>query len=125
MIDVLTKICNKIWKTGEWPTLWAQSLIITLPEKGNLQLCQNYRSHSLISHPSKVMLRVILNRLKPQAEEIIAEEQAGFRAGRSITEQILLQIFVKTSIMALKSCVKVPSTSAEIVPCLHIFKKSI
>ena len=42
----------------------------------------------LISHPSKVMLKIILNRLKPQAEKIIAEEQAGFRAGRSTTQQI-------------------------------------
>ena len=89
MIDVLTEICNRIWRTGEWPTPWTQSLIITLPKKGNLQLCQNYRTISLISHSSKVMLKVILNRLKPQAEEIIAEEQAGFRAGRSTTEQIL------------------------------------
>ena len=78
MIDVLTEICNRIWRTGEWPTPWTQSLIMTLPKKGNLQL-------SLISHSSKVMLKVILNRLKPQAEEIIAEEQAGFR---STTEQI-------------------------------------
>ena len=83
MIDILTTICNKIWKTGEWPTTWTQSLVITLPKKGNLQLCQNYRTISLISHPSKVMLKIILNRL-----QIIAEEQAGFRAGRSITEQI-------------------------------------
>ena len=83
MIDVLTEICNRIWRTGEWPTPWTQSLITTLPKKGNLQLCQNYRTISLISHSSKVMLKVILNRLKPQAEEIIAEEQAGFRAGRA------------------------------------------
>ena len=40
------------------------------------------------SHPSEVMLKIILSRLKPQAEQIIAEEQAGFRAGRSTTEQI-------------------------------------
>ena len=88
MIDVLTEICNRIWRTEEWPIPWTQSLIITLPKKGNLQLCQNYRTISLISHSRKVMLKVILNRLKPQAEEIIAEEQAGFRAGRSTTEQI-------------------------------------
>ena len=88
MIDILTSICNKIWKTGEWPTSWTQSLVITLPKKGNLQLCQNYRTISLISHPSKVMLKITLNRLQPQAEEIIAEEQAGFRAGRSTTGQI-------------------------------------
>ena len=89
MIDVLTEVCNRIWRTGEWPTPGTQSLIITLPEKGNLQLCQNYRTISLISHSSKVMLKVILKRLKLQAEEIIAEEQAGLRAERSTAEQIL------------------------------------
>ena len=70
------------------PTTWTQSSVITLPKKGNLQLCQNYRTISLISHPSKVMLKIILNRLQPQAEEIFAEEQACFIAGRSTTEQI-------------------------------------
>ena len=88
MTDMLLIICNQIWQTGEWPTPWTQSMIITLPKKGNLQLCPSYRTISLISHPSKVMLRILLNRLKPQAEEIIKEEQAGFRAGRSTTEQI-------------------------------------
>ena len=71
---------------GEWPTPWTQSLVITLPKKGNLQQlqqCQNYQMISLISHPSKVVLKIILSRLKPQAE-IIGEEKVGFRAGRSI-----------------------------------------
>ena len=77
MTDILTAICNKIWKTGEWPTTWTQSLVITLPKKGNLQVCQNYRTISLISHPSKFMLKIILNRLQPQADEVIAEEQGG------------------------------------------------
>uniref|UniRef100_UPI003AF8651C RNA-directed DNA polymerase n=1 Tax=Thiolapillus sp. TaxID=2017437 RepID=UPI003AF8651C len=88
VISALTAICNKIWHTGKWPTPWTQSLVITLPKKGNLQQCQNYRTISLISHPSQVMLKIILNRLKPQAEKIIAEEEAGFRAGSSTTEQI-------------------------------------
>ena len=71
-------------------SLDSESLIIShFLKKDNLQLCQNYRTISLISHSSKVMLKVILKRLKPQAEEIIAEEQAGFRARRSTTEQIL------------------------------------
>ena len=87
-ITALTTICTKIWQTGEWPTPWTKSLVITLPKKGNLQHCQNYQAISLISHPSKVMLKIILNRSKPQAEKIIAEEQASFRAGRSTTEQI-------------------------------------
>ena len=63
-------------------------LVITLPKKGNLQQCQNYRTISLIRHPSRVMLKIILNRSKPQAENITAKEQAGFRAGRSTIEQI-------------------------------------
>ena len=88
MISALLTICNKVWQTGEWPPTWTQSLVITLPKKGNLQLCQNYRTINLICHPNKVMLKILLNRLKPQAEWIITEEQAGFRAGRSTTEQI-------------------------------------
>ena len=72
---------------ADW-TPWTKRLVITLPKKGNLQQCQNYQTISLISRPSKVMLKIILNRLKPQAEEIIAEEQAVFGAGRSTTEQI-------------------------------------
>ena len=88
MIDALLNVCNKIWQTGEWPTPWTQSLVITLPKKGNLLQCQNYRTINLISHASKVMLKILLNRLTLHAETIIAEEQAVFRPGRSTTEQI-------------------------------------
>ena len=77
-----------MWQTGEWPTTGTQSLVITLPKKGNLLQCQSYRTNSLISHTSRVMLKVILYKLKPQAEKIVAEEQASLRAGRSTTEQI-------------------------------------
>ena len=62
--------------------------MIIVPKKSNLQQCNNYNTISLISHPSKVMLRITLNGLRLQAEEIVAEEQAVFRTGRSITEQI-------------------------------------
>ena len=88
VITALTTKCNKIWQTGELPTPWTQSLVITLPKKGNLQQCQNYRAISLISHPSKVIMKIILNILKKQLEKIITEEYAGFRAGRSTTDQI-------------------------------------
>ena len=69
VITAPTLICNKIWQTGEWSTLWTQSLVITLPKKSNLQQCQNYRTISLISHPRKVMLRTTLNRLKARSGE--------------------------------------------------------
>ncbi|GFS17809.1 endonuclease-reverse transcriptase [Elysia marginata] len=86
--NILTALCQRIWNEKKCPTEWTKSLVVSLPKKGNLRLCNNYRTISLISHPSKVMLRVILNRLEPKAEEILAEEQAGFRAGRSTVEQI-------------------------------------
>ena len=78
MVNALLIIYYKIWWTGEWPTSWTQSLVIALPKNGKLQLCQNYRTISLISHPSKVMLKIILNRLKPEAVKIIAEEEGRF-----------------------------------------------
>ena len=88
MVNALLIICNNIWWTEEWPTSWTQSVVVTNPKNGQLQLCQNYGTISLISHPSKVMLKIILNRLKPDVEKIIAGEQAGFHPGRSTAEQI-------------------------------------
>ena len=51
---VLTAICQKILETKEWPKKWTQSLVIPLPKEHNLRQCQNYRSISLINHPSKI-----------------------------------------------------------------------
>ncbi|KAL8577432.1 hypothetical protein ACOMHN_048067 [Nucella lapillus] len=72
--------------------------VVMSPEAqaGNLKHCQNYRTISLISHPSKVMLRVLLNRLKGKKEEILAEEQAGFISKRSTVKQIFnIRILIK------------------------------
>ena len=88
MISVITKVCNKIWNSGDWPMVWTQSLIICIHKKGNIQKCENYRTISLISHMSKIMLKVILRRLQPIAEELLSKKQAYFRAGRSTNEQI-------------------------------------
>ena len=88
MHRVLHKICNEAWKANKWPEQWTKSLLIPLYTKGNTKKCQNYRTISLISHPSKVLLKIILNRLKPHVEQLVSREQAGFRKGRSTTEQI-------------------------------------
>ena len=61
---VLTAVCQNSWETKKWPMEWTQSLFLPLPKKGNFKQCQNYRTISLFSHPSEIMLRVILNRLK-------------------------------------------------------------
>ena len=97
VITAFTTICNKIWQTGEWPALWTQSLVNTLPKKGYLQQCQNYRTIGLISHPSKVMLKIILNRLKPQAENRQASEQRGVAQSRSSTFAFYLRNISSTS----------------------------
>ena len=79
VITSLTTICNKTWQTGEWPTLWTQSLVLL--KKGNLQQCQNYRTISLISHPSKVMLKITLNRFKLQ------KRRRSLLKNRQVSEQ--------------------------------------
>ena len=89
LIKIFTTICQQIWKTKKWPDQWTKSLIIPIPKKGDSRKCSNYRTLSLIPHASKILLRIILNRLNSQAETILAEEQAGFRKSRSTIEQIL------------------------------------
>ena len=63
-IEIYTKLCKEVWSTGVWPSAWTQSLIIPLSKKGNLKSCSKYRTINLISLPSKILLRVILNRLR-------------------------------------------------------------
>ena len=88
VVDLLHKIWCKAWENGVWPSQWTKSIIVPLPKTGDLQDCSNYRTISLLSHPSKVLLKIILNRLKPQIEELLVEEQAGFQKVRSTVEQI-------------------------------------
>jgi hypothetical protein len=81
-------ICQKAWSEEKFPELWTKSVIVTIPKKGDLKLCENYRTISLIVHSSKVLLEIIRRRLKPHIDTHLAEEQAGFRTGRSTVEQI-------------------------------------
>ena len=64
LTKIFTNICNYIWETGIWPSCWTKSLIISLHKKGSFQKCENYRTISLISHSSKIMLKIILRRLQ-------------------------------------------------------------
>ena len=84
------KICEMAWEQEEFPEIWTKSIIITLPKKGDLKLCENYRTISLIPHTSKVLLEIIRSRLKPFIEVQMDETQAGFRPGRSTIEQIFV-----------------------------------
>ena len=61
---------------------------LTMPKKGDITKCENYRTISLINHSSKILLEIIRSRMKPYVEAILAEEQARFRPGRSTLEQV-------------------------------------
>ena len=78
----LHKIIVKVWETGKWPVDWCMSTFIPLFKKGDPSVCANYRTISLISHASKTLLKVILERMRAKVESEVAEEQAGFRPER-------------------------------------------
>ena len=87
-LEVMHKICEGIWETGEWPDDWVNSVFIPIPKKGDLSKCGNYRTISLVSHASKVLLKVILDRIQKKTEEELPDEQAGFRPNRGTRDQI-------------------------------------
>ena len=62
-VKVLHSICQQIWKTLEWPQDWKRSVFIPIPKKGNAKECSNYHTIALISHASKVMLKILQARL--------------------------------------------------------------
>ena len=88
IIDQLHHICNDIWMKETIPDDWTKSIILTMPKKGDVTKCENYRTISLINHSSKILLEIIRSRMKLYVEAILAEEQAGFRSGRSTVEQV-------------------------------------
>ena len=63
-VKVLHSICQQIWKTQQWPQDWKSSVFITIPKKGNLKECSNYCTIALISHASKVILKILQARLQ-------------------------------------------------------------
>lgn len=83
-------ICQRAWAQEEFPETWTKSVIITIPKKGDIQLCENHRTITLIPHASKILLEIIRRRLKPYIEMNLSEGQAGFRPGRSTVEQIFV-----------------------------------
>ena len=64
VVKVLHSICHQIWKPQQWPQDWKRSVFIPIPKKGNAKECSNYRTIALISHTSKVMLKILQARLQ-------------------------------------------------------------
>ena len=88
-VKVLHSICQKIWKTQQWPQDWKRSVFISIPKKGDAKECSNYRTIALISHASKVMLKILQARLQQYMNRELPDDQAGFRKGRGTRDQIV------------------------------------
>jgi len=87
-VKVLHSICQQIWKTQQWPQDWKRSVFIPIPKKGNAKKCSNYRTIALISHASKVMLKILQARLQQYVNHELPDVQACFRKGRGTRDQI-------------------------------------
>ena len=87
-VKVLHSMCQQIWKAQQWPQGWKRSVFIPIPKKGNAKECSNYRTIALISHASKVMLKILQARLQQYVNCEIPDVQAGFRKGRGTRDQI-------------------------------------
>ena len=85
---MLHLICQQIWKTQQWPQDWKRSVFISIPKKGKAKECSNYHTIALISHTSKVMLKIFQARLQQYMNHEIPDGQAGFRKGRGTRDQI-------------------------------------
>ena len=95
-MNVLHSICQQIWKTQQWPQDWKRSIFIPIPKEENAKECSNYHTIVLISHTSKVMLKILQARLQNYMNREFPEVQAGFRKRGE------LEIKLPTSIRSLK-----------------------
>ena len=85
---VLHSVCQQICKTQQWPQDWKRSVFIPLPKKGNAKECSNYHTIALISHTSRVTLKILQARLQQHMNQELTDVQAGFRKGRGTSDQI-------------------------------------
>ena len=76
-VKVLHSICQQIWKTQQWPQDWKRSVFIPIPKKGNPKECTNYFTIALISHASKVMLKILQTSIQQYMNQEFPDVQAG------------------------------------------------
>ena len=127
---MLHSLCQQNGKTQQWPQDWKRSVFIPMPNKGNAKECSNYHTIALISHASKVMLKILQASLLQYMDCEHPDVQAGFRKGRGTSDQIASirwiikeeQSFRKTSISPLLN-MPMPSTIWITVNCGKSFKQ--
>ena len=86
-VKVLHSICQQIWKSQQWPQDWKRAVIIPIPKEGNAKECSNDRTIALISHASKVMLKILQARLQQYMNHKLPDVQAVFRKGIRTRDQ--------------------------------------
>ena len=82
-------MCQQIWKTQQWPQDWKRAVFISIPKKGNAKECSNYHTIALISHTSKVVLKILEARLQQYLNHGLPDVQAGLRKDRGTKDQIV------------------------------------
>ena len=87
-VNVLDSKGQQIWKPQQWPQDWERSVFFPIPKKGNAKECSNYRTIVLISHASKVMLKILQARLQQYMNRELPDVQTGLRKGRGTRDQI-------------------------------------
>ena len=87
-VRVLYPICQQIWKTQQWPQDWKRSVFIPIPKKNNAKKWSNYYTAALISHTSKLMLKILQARLRQYMNLELPDVQAAFRKGRGTSDLI-------------------------------------
>ena len=88
VVKALHSMCQQIWKTQQWPQDWKRSVFTPIPKKGNAKEYSNYSTIALISHASKVMLKILQERLQQFLNRELADVQAGFRKGKGTREKV-------------------------------------
>ena len=98
-VDMIYNLLGKIWNEESVPSDWKHGHIIKQPKKGDLGECKNWRGITLLSVPSKILNRILLERMKLAVDTYLRDEQAGFRQNRSCTDQItILRIIIEQSL---------------------------
>src|SRR5574340_99480 len=87
-VKIQHSICQQIWETQQWPQGWKRSVFIPIPKKGNAKECSNYHTIALISHASKLMLKILQARLQQYVNCELPDVQDGFRKDRGTRDQI-------------------------------------
>ena len=87
-VKVLHLLCQQTWKPQQWPQDWKRSVFIPIPKKGNAKECSHYHTIALISHASKVMLKILQARLQQYMNHELPDVQAEFRKSRGTRDQI-------------------------------------